>query len=245
MKLTEQFKKKLNNTKWRELNRIFVDSCSQGNFKIVEYLSTHPQLKYAIEINQVDGSLDPLTAAAWSGHLNIVQFLLTSNDILEKAEFTTRDIYSEGHHALRQACNHNRASIVKFLLENCYSKSKRKYKNILEKYCKNVIDKGTSYDVIDVFMDNSKITGLSSYNILIYSAMFDHDVSEHLIYKYDLVMDKKLTKFLESIKNSHENYDQKVYKKLNELFSSKMLHATLNKNLTEKTNTRKTLKVKL
>jgi len=91
-----------------ELNIRFEDACRHGNFETVTLISKTNLLNF-IDFEYKDDN--GLMLACEYGHLNIVKFLLTTEDLKHKV-----DIHSNEEHALIRAAKYNHLEIVKFLL---------------------------------------------------------------------------------------------------------------------------------
>ena len=93
----------------KQLNEVFIDSCSNGYLEVVKYLLTSPDLK---EHADIDADNDyGFRLACENGHLEVVKYLLTSPDLKEHA-----DIHADNDSGFRWACSHGQLEVVKFLI---------------------------------------------------------------------------------------------------------------------------------
>lgn len=90
-----------------DLEMLVFDACKSGDLNLIKNLLEDKDLN--IDINCFDGSF--LHAAAKSGHIKILQYLLTSETLKEHI-----DIHSAQGLALKNACENGHLEVVKYLL---------------------------------------------------------------------------------------------------------------------------------
>lgn len=106
---------KVDNIKKLELE--FFESCKNGNIDMVKYF-LHDR---GININASDfnGGSSGLRLASSNNHIEVVKYLLESQDLQEHADFKLKDKISL-YPAFRVACNNSNRDIVQYFINNFF-----------------------------------------------------------------------------------------------------------------------------
>jgi hypothetical protein len=72
-----------------QIDELFLESCESGDLDTIKYLFTSPNIFYRPDIYYTDDNFhDCLTLAASNDHLEVVKYLLYSNDLNENPMFS-------------------------------------------------------------------------------------------------------------------------------------------------------------
>ena len=124
----------------KQLNEVFIDSCSNGYLEVVKYLLTSAELKEHADIHTKDDG--GFIWACRSGRLEVVKYLLTSPKLTEHA-----DIHASNNLGFRWACDQGHLEVIKYLIIDMNIEKT----NYIEKYLNEAKDNKYVQQAIELF----------------------------------------------------------------------------------------------
>lgn len=117
----ENYKKPFLKDYWNEINNMkkleleFFESCKNGNIEMVKYFLNDRGVN--INANDFNGGSSGLRLASSNNHIEVVKYLLESEELKKHADFKLKDKFGL-YPAFRVACSNNHKEVVQYFIDN-------------------------------------------------------------------------------------------------------------------------------
>jgi hypothetical protein len=148
IKLTDAEKKIIYDFKMKKLNKTFEKYCREGDFEMIQYLLTSPDLELNYNLHYSNGGFNILCQ---NNQINIIKYLLTSPNLEKHSK-----LQAGTNIAIDIVCEHGHLELIKYFLT---SPKLKEHSNIYD-YNSRAIEsayKSEKADVINYLIDDYQI----------------------------------------------------------------------------------------
>jgi ankyrin repeat protein len=210
-----------------DVNEEFMEATRIGNFEKIKYLLTSPELKVHADIahNEYNGFIN----ACGLGDLKIISYLLTSPDLKKKA-----DIHAKDDSGLYWAARMGNFNVVKYLLTS-HELKKHACISVGINSCFETACENNHKEIIMFFLESKEMNNKLSQAFMDACKYEKFDIAEFIIFELGLKKNQKINDYLK----------EKNLLFISNMFNTRELNQSLNKELVKNCSIDKRNKLKL